>query len=100
MKKEEIISRAAKMSIPEATVKGAALVAEAIDRLTDTIAILADAKKRQVDMQEKMIEKFAPLMDMYANMVSKMAPAIDAQMKAMQDDMDSEFWKRGNDDED
>ena len=100
MKKEEIISRAAKMSIPEATVKGAALVAEAIDRLADTNAILADAKKRQVDMQEKMMEKFAPLMDMYANMVSKMAPAIDAQMKAMQDELDADSWKHGENDDD
>ena len=60
---------------------------------------LADEKKRQMDMQETLMERFGPLMDMYANMIAKMGPAVDASMQMMQDEMEGEKWKHSGDED-
>ena len=99
MTTDEAIEKAKNEDINVGQVIAAGLVADAINKLAESNAVLADAKKRQVDMYEGMMEKFAPVMDMYVDMISKMSPAIDASMQAMKDEMEGESWKHGTDKE-
>ncbi len=82
---------------PVSRILAAGMIADATNRL-------ADQKKRQMDMQETLMEKFSPVMDMYADMISKMTPAVDQAMQAMKDEMEErsegESWKHGRKDDD
>jgi hypothetical protein len=77
-------------------VLAAGMIADATNRL-------ADQKKRQTDIYEGLMERFAPMMDMYANMIEKMGPAVDASMNMMKDELkreqEGEEWKHQGDDE-
>lgn len=66
----------------------AGMIADATNRL-------ADQKKRQMDMQETLMERMSPMMDMYVNMISKMGPAVDQAMQQMQEEEEGESWKHG-----
>lgn len=78
-------------------VLAAGMIADATNRL-------ADQKKRQTDIYERLMKRMSPMLDMYVDMIEKMGPAVDASMQAMKDEMkersEGESWKHGKQDDD
>lgn len=70
----------------------AGMIADATNRL-------ADQKKRQMDMQETLMERMSPMLDMYVDMISKMGPAVDQAMQQMKEEEEGESWKHGKQDD-
>ena len=87
MTREEIIKKASKMNVDEATIYGAILMSDALNRL-------ASAQERQADILEKQWALANGMMD-------KLTPMMDKSMEMMDDETKGDSWKKGyNDNED